>query len=46
MVLISYLDVLIISVEDHEDWWYILFKMLHHGQGHRLHQIVPKSWAI
>ena len=35
------LDVFVIRVQDHEYRWHLLVQVLHHGQRHRLHQLVP-----
>ena len=42
LVLEAYLDVLVKGVEDHEDWWYVLLHVFHHGQGHGFHQVVSE----
>ena len=34
------LDVLVVGVEDHEDGRHVLLQVFHHGQGHRLHEVV------
>ena len=41
---IVHLDILVIRIKDHEDWRYILLQVLHHGQRHSFHQVVPSIW--
>ena len=41
---IVHLDILVIRIKDHEDRRYILLQVLHHGQRHSFHQVVPSIW--